>query len=599
MMEDSSDSDLELEYPTARQLRRFQEIDSYDSRPATDQSGEPVAGPSGLQPPVAGPSGLQPPVAGAAGPSRRKGHLPDFPSSSSESDFDPIEHRWNYKNQKRRKVPYQSMKFKERTTESSDESDNEEYVLSPPSNSENPETIFMNSNFEVRLKRIAHSKHSQFNYSDHLYSMTFNVRKSGKSFKLTKCFSLLNAALLRALENISGFYNKSYENQIYTTIIQHGLLNGLNSGGYSLATPPQTICNHMLNMLENFLQSNENLTFDKSFQIQFKVLSRQHVSHRILNDPKYVVHVHESEMPGNPKRDYPEYIFSFSEFCWTHLSNCFTNMCFYLAIILSIARYDFNAKSDLLTYPEIISSQSQKSTGGCDLLHKLLRNMQSEYEGISWQNMLSMISKARKLQFHIFDADMNYSFLSSYPSQFSFGFNPIYLCFYENRTHLTVISDYAKFCAKNKKYHCFSCSKCFKSKKSFQHRCPKMNTCFACCRPVYQITYVRQACTTTFCDSEVAKASEIEIDTCQKCNLTTKTKSCQSFHKKVCSQGAKFLCCNKFFYNSSFPNQSDLKKIINALKKSVHSVSGIILTILRPRINAALRNTNPSLIFLH
>ena len=560
-IQNSSDSDIVLDTPDERLLR--------------DGHSSPVSGPSRSSSPIAGPSRPRgsSPVAGPSrprgssptpGPSRRLPTVPasnfeQFSDSSSDSDFDPIEKGWNYKNQKRRKVPYRSMNFPNRE-EDSDSADYTSYVPSSPKASADPEVVFENNSFLVRLKKIGHSKQSRFNYSDHLYDLTFEVKKETDKFLLRQLFELLQSALTNAIEDLRSHYDQNYRNQIYTTILQSGLLNGLNSGGYSLATPPKRISDHMLNMLESYLQSHENLTLDKSFKVQFKILSVQHVTHRILNDPNYIVHLHESEMPGNgDKTHFPEYVYNFSTYCWEHMDICFHNLCFYLCLILSLARYDYSLKTDLTTYPEILTCQSRKDNTGCQLIHTLITKLKSSFPNYSWERMLRAISAEKTVQFHFFDADLDYRFVESYPSQFSFSLRPIYFCYFRNREHLTLILDYSKFCSKNAKYFCFSCGKYFKSKKSFQHRCYKVNTCFACCRPVYQVSYVEHF-EDQFCKSESAKPSEEKYENCAKCNLTTKTELCFKFHKKVCSQGAKFDCCDTFLYNSAFSSQKLLKE---------------------------------------
>lgn len=120
-----------------------------------------------------------------------------------------------------------------------------------------------------------------------------------------------------------------------------------------------------------------------------------------------------------------------------------------------------------------------------------------------------------------------------------------------------MITDYQLFCKKNHKFFCFGCKKCFKSKKTFQHRCKKLNTCFACIRPIYHESFA-SSISDYFCDSESAKPNDIWNDICLKCNMSTNTKSCFESHKKVCSQGAKFYCCDRYLYKSNFSSQQKL-----------------------------------------
>ena len=588
----SSDSDnLDLAFPSESTLSAFPSLRKTESdaenerespsrpgpsRPAPSSS--PMPGPSRPPPsasPVPGPSRPPPSASPVPGPSRQglsASHGQDFsppespvpgpsaarPDSSSSLDsFDPETHSWRYKNHKRRRVQYKSMNIRSESSES-DEDNYDSYNLSPPTIDRSGENVVIeNRTFKILLTKIAHSRHTNFSYSDHLYNMSFTVKKQSK-FVLRSLFELLDFALTTALESIISHYPKTYENQIYTTVIQSGLLNGLNSGGYSLATPPKQIVSHVLNMLENYLQSNENLTLDSSFKVQFKVLSKAHVKHRIYNDPSYIAHVHQSETPGCSDSDViPHHIFSFSSFCWKHLRDCFHNLCFSLTLILANIKLRYDEKVDQKLYPEILTCQSRKDPIGCEMIHNKLSEFNKKYQSTDWRSILMQQSKESNIQFHLFDADMNYTFIESVPEMFSFKYKPIYLCYFKNRTHITLILDYSQFCKKNAKFFCFGCKKYFKTKKTYQHRCKKINTCFACCRPIYNELFAAKL-SDHFCDSESAKPHEIYNDICLKCNMSTNTKSCFESHKKVCSQGAKFYCCDRYLYKSSFTSQKEL-----------------------------------------
>ena len=280
-MTDTSDSDgIEFDVPTEAQLRYFVPPRPESRSPSPPESSSPTPGPSRprANSPTPGPSRPRA-DSPTPGPSRLRADSPDsigqlHESSEDTSDsdfFDPELHRWSYKKHKRRRVEYKNMQFSERRPSESSDSDGEDYVYSPPSANDNT-FVFQNRTFSVRLQQIGHSRHSQFNYSDHLYNLSIQNKKS-KQFKIRSLFRVLYNSLSTAIDNIKEKYDtNTYENQIYGTIIQSGILNGLNSGGYSMATPTVRIVSHMMNMLENYLQSHENLTLHNSFKIQFKFL---------------------------------------------------------------------------------------------------------------------------------------------------------------------------------------------------------------------------------------------------------------------------------------------------------------------------------------
>ena len=515
----SSDSDISLEM-----------VNEGPDSPTPGPSTSPTPGPSTSRPdsPIAGPSF-------ASDPRDFRTSQPPRPhllsrSSSEDSIYDNEAQNFRHKNQKRPRIQYKNLSREPRPPLPDHLP---RYTHSPPiQQNSDTETIFENRSFKVRLRQVEHRRNSRFNISDHLYDMTFEV-KSNRQFLLQDLFELINSALIRAISQLKERYPNNYRNQLFTTIVQDGLLNGLNSGGYSMATNPQQIANHMLNMLESFVQSNEALTLNDSFKIVMKVISMEHVSHRILNDNSYVPHVASNEQPGHASsRNYPEFIHSEKGYCKTHLRFCFEQDCVFLCILVALS------VKGISQYPQ-----------NDDELHTKIELLKSQSES-GMENILLEASKNYFLQFHIFDADLNFQLVHSYPSEVDYSLNQIYLCLFNNQSHLTYISDYQRFCKVNKKYSCFSCQKQFKRKEDFFHRCQKIDTCFACCRPMAKDEFILDS--DHFCDVNISRPEQIVNEQCQRCNLILITKSCVKFHSRVCRRGFKFECCNTYTYKSSF-----------------------------------------------
>ena len=525
--------------------------------PTPGRSGSPTPGRSGS--PTPGRSGS--PTPGPSTPSKRTVPANTVGDSSSDSDFDPEIHSWKKKNHKRQRIAYKNTRNPQKNVREETVDENHDWYdfTEPIPRDQNSNIILENDSFEVKLEKIAHSRHTRFNLSDHLYNMQFKVKSEKKEFLMASLFEMLDVAFTRAIDDLKKNYDNSYKNQLYSTIIQKGLLNGLNTGGYSMATPSVKIVSHLLNMLESYLQSHENLTLDSSFKVQFKVITVSHVTHRIMNDPAFVVHVDKSEKPGCEKKnqEFPSYIFSFPSVCYEHSKKCFENLCFILTLVLSLAKYDFDSKNDLCTYNEIITFKARQDKKVCRFLHEKINYFVRKYKDENWKSILDSESKQRQVQFHIFDADLNFSFFESIPTNYSPGLHPIYLCYFNNQSHLTFITNYGQFCQRNRRYYCFFCGKYFQTKQSFRHRCQKSVSCFACCRPLFRTSFNRTFLP-DFCDSEIVLPSQQTIDKCLKCNMLTTTESCRNSHKQVCSKGVKFECCGKYLYKSSQSSISDL-----------------------------------------
>ncbi len=127
-------------------------------------------------------------------------------------------------------------------------------------------------------KKAALKRNMRFGVDDHLYNLEVNARRRTPPL-LSNILSGLKIALIKVLENLKRLYDKSKHHQIYVTVIENKILNGLNSGSYDINTPSLVIANRVLSMLYNFLKSFQTLCLNPSFKVQMKVLSVNHINH--------------------------------------------------------------------------------------------------------------------------------------------------------------------------------------------------------------------------------------------------------------------------------------------------------------------------------
>ncbi len=140
-------------------------------------------------------------------------------------------------------------------------------------------TVYSDRSIVVKAQSVAHKRFTRFALNDHLFNLSIkNVSKKREPLVLN-----LSKAIKEAIKNVLELLKLSYaqnlHHQVYITIIEQKILNGLNSGNYDLNTPSNIISNRVLSMLYNYLKSFQTLRLNPSFKIQVKVLSVPHMAY--------------------------------------------------------------------------------------------------------------------------------------------------------------------------------------------------------------------------------------------------------------------------------------------------------------------------------
>ncbi len=153
--------------------------------------------------------------------------------------------------------------------------------------------VYEDSQFIVRVKAVAHRKRTRYSLSDHLFDVKI-IPKDAKTIPLViDLEDAIAKGLILILEKLQKVYDsRLHQNQIYVTVIEKHILNGLNSGNYSLHTPSAKIARWILAMLYNYLKSNQTLKLNESFKIQIKVLSRRHTDDLVARRPGFRIHTY-------------------------------------------------------------------------------------------------------------------------------------------------------------------------------------------------------------------------------------------------------------------------------------------------------------------
>ncbi len=139
--------------------------------------------------------------------------------------------------------------------------------------------VYEDEFYKVYVKAVAHRQRTRYSLSDHLFDLKVIPKGSDNLPLLIDLEAILEKTLVHVLERLQKAYSSpTNQNQIYVTVLEQNILHGLNSGNYSLNTPPQKIARWILGMLYNYLKSNQTLQLNETFKIQIKVLSHRHTT---------------------------------------------------------------------------------------------------------------------------------------------------------------------------------------------------------------------------------------------------------------------------------------------------------------------------------
>ncbi len=137
--------------------------------------------------------------------------------------------------------------------------------------------VFEDEDFVFFIKSADHKKSSKYNLSDHLYKITIHQKRGDDPALLLDVEEPLRAALIKILDDLKKVYRKDNHHQVYLTILDKSILNGLNSGNYALNAPSSKIANWVCAILYNYLKSKQTLTLNESFNVKIKVLGVKHI----------------------------------------------------------------------------------------------------------------------------------------------------------------------------------------------------------------------------------------------------------------------------------------------------------------------------------
>lgn len=120
-----------------------------------------------------------------------------------------------------------------------------------------PEIVYEDPRIKIVVKRKNFEHQKRFRLLDLLFDIkiiTKKWRKKRKAPLILRILESLHKALTKILKRIQDVYGSSEHRQLYVTVIEKDISNGLNSGNYSIQTDPSIIAYTVLNSLYYYCQ---------------------------------------------------------------------------------------------------------------------------------------------------------------------------------------------------------------------------------------------------------------------------------------------------------------------------------------------------------
>lgn len=424
---------------------------------------------------------------------------------------------------------------------------------------DNDTIVVENSDLTGHILRTFHRHQKIFQSEDHLYKFYFTPKT-----KSPILWSSIEDILLQSLDAIIKHLQQKYLSDpdciIYFTINQDNLVTGLRSSPHVLKH--NTVFDMVQNVMSTFhryINSNQNVELNDTFEVYFKVLSGLHVNwpgHRRKAVPLKTV------VGTGSKTDISKFDKTFQPgglidlYMLKPINDSFPNMCLIVTLLyLYFRTVQINIFDQVSSITKPISKRSKRSVEtGLETFRQYISEFCSATQ-ISEQGPhdLHIVANAfanyYKCQIVLISSmDGSIPTYSLYPSVFTLSLPRLY-CFIRNN-HILGVLNLTAFFRFHKKTICFLC-------KHFQyfwntmrrHKCLNVPTCYLCHGIIKQALFTSELHENlVFCDSELNKGLEPKV-TCQICQNQFETKLCFDNHFHRCkSREMPYFCnlCNTF-----------------------------------------------------
>jgi hypothetical protein len=366
-----------------------------------------------------------------------------------------------------------------------EEANNEqnESFIKFPLDSNTAVKVFENDQIEIYIKKSFHQRQKRFRIQDSMYHIKVKVKENATHPLLFDLLDVFERAFSFILKNIQTYFNPEDINEMYLTLYQNNMLNGLNSPGVRLQDNPKEVVDNILDMLYRFLISENNidLELNDTFQVYIHILSIDHVEFKKRNPRTKQANKRKKHYGVRSKKAFNNL------YNWTleipegygQFPQIFKNECLLISVILGHLQNEFhksNRTDKRIIYAQNINSKLKvkRIYAGNIIqteLRKLKKNLNLNCGPYEITSVAPKLCSYFKCQIFIFEGVSESSNIKAiYPNEVDDQLEPIYLYEPPNQeNHVLLIRSISAYFRLNGKI-CIYCKKQFKHYK-FIHRC--------------------------------------------------------------------------------------------------------------------------------
>ena len=419
--------------------------------------------------------------------------------------------------------------------------------------------VFENPSLQLSVKRSHYKRGHKFSLHDSLFKVQIIPKNDTKSPLYFKdLLEIMDEGLKYIMTNLKSHFPDNQNAITYLTLYQKGMLNGLSTGGYELSNESENLVDKLMQMLSNFLISNENITVNNEFNIYVDVYSKKHTDFKRKNIYKgrklleggknfWAIDIQQDSHPSD---------------------NYLNDKCLLASIVLGHFQNNFfESKDNRFQFASNINSTIQRkrihaynTIKAQVLLLVDYLNDENIFDYHNLDKVAPMVHKVLDCQIFVFSG-FDYKIQYMYPKLFDESLRPIYL-FNSNDSleHIVFIKNLKCFFNSSKVKSCFFCKNAFKTINT-DHQCEKRPTCRACKRHFSdKKKQPSKMLFGNFCSKPEVESNDI-IETCTVCNVKLLNQHCKFYHSKLCGRKGclGYYCqqCDKFIERTNGINNAE------------------------------------------
>jgi len=377
------------------------------------------------------------------------------------------------------------------------------------------------------------------------------ISKTKRPILWSSIEDILTKTLQLILEHLQVKYTTDKEAIVYFCINQNNLTTGIRSSPHVLnQNSLHNMVDHVMATFHHYVNSNQSVALNETFEIFFKVLSGVHVAHVPNRRTAVPLRSTVGAWPTDNSSCYEAGgIINLPDL--STFDSFFANQCVLLCFIymylkvtkttMANALKRFVSKNATLTQLQrLITIFKDNITQFCEITREPLlgpRNLERTAELFAAHNACQVIV-IRSMEGSSPDVLLC-------PAHLDFTLPRIYC--YLRDSHLVCIDNLQAFFRKMKRKICFGCKRFFAFRfKPRTHKCPQLKSCAFCYGIIEQPSFIISPMERlTFCDSANPSVNFRHILCRDRCRNIFKTQKCFDNHWDRCRSNDMPAYCNK------------------------------------------------------